>query len=291
MPPPPPAIPPAKRRKNTNRGRGGAVGAAAASADELVKLGPEVARGSERLRTGWRAVQLSAEDKAAEVALNDRQMCASSSAGYRMVRGGGGCCHQHAAALASWGRSSRASQAAAAVPSMPQAPGFCRVSRVQVRATHGVYSGTWYYEVRVDKLGPSGAVRCSACGAGRRAFASPGRLMYICASAPLIRHGLPRGVPRSGGCLPPACRLGWATRQAEINAPVGADKHGYSYRSAQGSKVRRRDAVRCPVVRTRGDQIAAGRLPAGCRRTAAAAGGRSAAARASIFSVICRKLP
>lgn len=31
--------------------------------------------------------------------------------------------------------------------------------------------------------------------------------------------------------------MGWATRQAELNAPVGADEHGFSYRSIEGSKV------------------------------------------------------
>lgn len=34
------------------------------------------------------------------------------------------------------------------------------------------------------------------------------------------------------------CRVGWATREAELNGPVGADLHGYSYRSKEGSKVR-----------------------------------------------------
>ena len=46
---------------------------------------------SERLRTGWRAVQLSAEDSAAGIELDDAQLVASSSAGYRMVRPGGTC--------------------------------------------------------------------------------------------------------------------------------------------------------------------------------------------------------
>lgn len=35
----------------------------------------------------------------------------------------------------------------------------------------------------------------------------------------------------------PQVRLGWATRDAELHAPVGCDVHGYSYRSASGSKV------------------------------------------------------
>lgn len=33
------------------------------------------------------------------------------------------------------------------------------------------------------------------------------------------------------------CRLGWSSRQAEINAPVGYDQHGFGYRDLEGSKV------------------------------------------------------
>lgn len=33
------------------------------------------------------------------------------------------------------------------------------------------------------------------------------------------------------------CRLGWATKGAELQAPVGADAHGFAYRDLEGSKV------------------------------------------------------
>lgn len=33
------------------------------------------------------------------------------------------------------------------------------------------------------------------------------------------------------------CRLGWCTKKAELQAPVGYDKFGYSYRDLEGSKV------------------------------------------------------
>eukprot|EP00775_Hariotina_reticulata_P001810 gene1810-2143_t len=33
------------------------------------------------------------------------------------------------------------------------------------------------------------------------------------------------------------CRIGWATKKAEINAPIGYDQYGVSYRDIQGSKV------------------------------------------------------
>lgn len=140
---PPPAQPakPTSRRKG-GRGRGG--GPTVNQTADMVRLGAEIPIGSERLRSGWRPVRLSADDKAADVEVDDAQLAASSRAGYRMVR-----------------------------------------------ATHGACSGTWYFEVRIDVLGPSGAAR-----------------------------------------------VGWSTRQGELNAPVGADDKGFSYRSLQGSKVR-----------------------------------------------------
>lgn len=42
---------------------------------------------------------------------------------------------------------------------MPVADGCCATLLPQVRATHGVHQGTWYYEVKVDQLGPAGAAR------------------------------------------------------------------------------------------------------------------------------------
>lgn len=59
-----------------------------------------------------------------------------------------------------------------------------------VRASHGVYQGAWYCEVKVAHLGETGHVR-----------------------------------------------LGWCTRKAELQAPVGFDVHGYCYRDLEGSKV------------------------------------------------------
>lgn len=77
------AAPPPKRRKNA-RGRGAGGGGPAAQ-QEMVRLGPEVARASERLRTGWHPVQLSAEDKAVDIELDAAQLAACSRGGYRMV--------------------------------------------------------------------------------------------------------------------------------------------------------------------------------------------------------------
>jgi hypothetical protein len=69
----------------SKRGRKGGRKATAAEPEELVKLGPEILKTSERLRTGWHPVQLSAEDRADSIALDDAQLAASSSGGYRMV--------------------------------------------------------------------------------------------------------------------------------------------------------------------------------------------------------------
>jgi Set1/Ash2 histone methyltransferase complex subunit ASH2 len=59
-----------------------------------------------------------------------------------------------------------------------------------IRATTGVCEGTWYFEVKINSLGPTGAAR-----------------------------------------------IGWSVSKAELQAPVGADIHGYGYRSLEGSAV------------------------------------------------------
>ncbi|KAL5206166.1 hypothetical protein ABZP36_034375 [Zizania latifolia] len=59
-----------------------------------------------------------------------------------------------------------------------------------VRATRGVASGAWYFEVKVLRLGPSGHTR-----------------------------------------------LGWATNNADIHAPVGYDVFGFGYRDMDGCKM------------------------------------------------------
>lgn len=59
-------------------------------------------------------------------------------------------------------------------------------------------------------------------------------------SPPALLHGRPIGkrqvrvshLGRTGHC-----RLGWCTRKAELQAPVGFDAFGFSYRDMEGSKV------------------------------------------------------
>jgi hypothetical protein len=69
------------------------------------------------------------------------------------------------------------------------------------RATRGVSSGKWAFEIRVEqpKLGP----------------------------------GDPSGVE-------PHVRVGWATEKAEVQAYPGYDAHGFCYRSKEGDKFRQR---------------------------------------------------
>jgi hypothetical protein len=94
-----------------------------------------------------------------------------------------------------------------------------------VRGTHGVASGAWYCEARVDALGETGHVRLGWCEAW---------------SALLVA---PRSVDTLLG--PPWRR---ATSAAELNAPVGYDKHSYGYRSGGGDRVHqgRRESYGAP---------------------------------------------
>lgn len=125
--------------------------------EDMVRLLP-LSKQPDLLAKGWRPVQLSKHDKAPGMTLSDDQRAVSSSKGYRMVRGACGC--------------------------------VCRsaMQPTQVRCTHGVHSGTYYFEVKVTSLGSSG-------------------------------H----------------CRVGWAKKQAELQAPVHAawaGLHGLAYTTA-----------------------------------------------------------
>jgi Set1/Ash2 histone methyltransferase complex subunit ASH2 len=77
-----------------------------------------------------------------------------------------------------------------------------------IRATTGVCEGTWYFEAKINSLGPTGAAR-----------------------------------------------IGWSVSKAELQAPVGADIHGYGYRSLEGSAVHA--GVRRPFGTTTSKDFAA----------------------------------
>jgi hypothetical protein len=74
-----------------------------------------------------------------------------------------------------------------------------------VRATHGVHNGAYYCEVEI---------------------------------LPPDTTTLKTDETQSENNVPDShIRLGWSTRQGDLQAPLGHDKHGYSYRNVSGSKV------------------------------------------------------
>lgn len=64
-----------------------------------------------------------------------------------------------------------------------------------VRATHGVHRGSYYFEVEVLK---------------------------------------PDASLQSSDIPVPHVRIGWSTRQGELQAPVGFDQHSFGYRDEAG---------------------------------------------------------
>ena len=68
-----------------------------------------------------------------------------------------------------------------------------------VRATHGVHLGSYYFEVEI--LDPAASDRSTS-----------------------LNKSLP----------PSHVRVGWSTRQGELQAPVGFDQYSYGYRDIGG---------------------------------------------------------
>jgi len=99
--------------------------------------------------------------------------------------------------------------------------GYCTA-----RGTHGASAGTWYYEVELTSLG--GEEDENDVDVERR------RNNEATNSS--------SSTPRYLG----AARVGWATRAAELQAPVGYDRHGYALRDREGCKVH--DALREPYL-------------------------------------------
>lgn len=221
----PVAAAPTKRVGRKGAGRR-IMSVGAAEPEELVKLGPEISRTSERLRTGWRPVQLSAEDKATPVVLDDRQLTASSSAGYSMVSCRLCTLGWPMAFLRPVWRRQLGHSTSNPVHSTPAAA-------PQVRATHGAFTGTWYYEVKVDQLGPTGAARSVVAGRTRvNGTQHPG----IPASTELNPYFLPqnrvvhtaRGAERPCGCRQVRLQLPQRTgQQGGCLASESMCKHRY----------------------------------------------------------------
>jgi len=89
--------------------------------------------------------------------------------------------------------------------------GYCTA-----RGTHGASAGTWFFEVELTSLGGKSPPPSTSTSSTSSSF-------YL-----------------------GAARVGWATRSAELQAPVGYDKHGYAFRDREGSKVH--DALREPYL-------------------------------------------
>lgn len=77
-----------------------------------------------------------------------------------------------------------------------------------VRATHGVHRGSYYYEVEV--------------------------LPHTPPKADEGIQGSSSGEPPHQALPSPHIRIGWSTRQGELQAPVGFDQHSFGYRDECG---------------------------------------------------------
>ena len=82
-----------------------------------------------------------------------------------------------------------------------------------VRATHGVFRGSYYFEVEVlPHTTSKSAALASADGD----------------SGSSSTDNAPEVMPS------PHIRIGWSTRQGELQAPVGFDQYSYGYRDSCG---------------------------------------------------------
>lgn len=86
-----------------------------------------------------------------------------------------------------------------------------------VRATHGVYRGSYYFEVEILPHTPS---------------------KHIIALDNVNGYGnndtISSGDAQSDAQFCPHIRIGWSTRQGELQAPVGFDQNSFGYRDQMG---------------------------------------------------------
>mmetsp|Transcript_9520 Transcript_9520/g.21447 ORF Transcript_9520/g.21447 Transcript_9520/m.21447 type:complete len:223 (+) Transcript_9520:244-912(+) len=105
-----------------------------------------------------------------------------------------------------------------------------------VRATQGVYQGSYYFEVEVLSPGTQGHVDPAASGVGPTSSSAAdksgtGTGGVAENGATGAGAGGRRGMPEAH------VRVGWSGRSGELQAPVGFDRHSFAYRDVQGSKV------------------------------------------------------
>lgn len=82
-------------------------------------------------------------------------------------------------------------------------------------------------------------------------------------------------------------RLGWSSRQAEINAPVGYDQHGFGYRDLEGSRVHK--ASREPYGEPYGEEDVLGlflHLPEGGRALESRPGSELARHKGALYAML-----
>jgi len=78
-----------------------------------------------------------------------------------------------------------------------------------VRATHGVHRGSYYYEVEILPHTPTLTTEYSVQSSSS-------------------------GDPPQEALPSPHIRIGWSTRQGELQAPVGFDQNSFGYRDESG---------------------------------------------------------
>ena len=97
-----------------------------------------------------------------------------------------------------------------------------RVYRM-ARASHGVHAGNWYYEVEILE-GPTGLEYDKE----RKAI----KELKVMAEASKIQK---KRMENQNVNI--VFRLGWASKKADVEAPVGFDQHSYALRSKYGSRI------------------------------------------------------
>lgn len=89
----------------------------------------------------------------------------------------------------------------------------CEGGYRMVRATHGVFRGSYYFEVEILPHTVCKSTTSVSTNGGSSSSENPQEVMPS-----------------------PHIRIGWSTRQGELQAPVGFDQYSYGYRDSCGSK-------------------------------------------------------
>jgi hypothetical protein len=124
----------------------------------------------------------------------------------------------------------------------------CEGGYRMVRATQGVASGSYYFEVEVLPPGAQGRRDLTSAGAGAGASVGLSSSSAVAGTAtgtgagngtgPGTGTGAGAGMAGVGRRMPEAhVRVGWSGRLGELQAPVGFDQHSFAYGDVQGTGV------------------------------------------------------